>query len=134
MKTITLARQVSYTFQTYATYGIFYDGQSPFAVSLEPPKGHRIAPGCFIVEPYFSPSRRKWVFQLCDVPGHSNIQVHTGVFPRDTKGCIIIGESFEYLTYKGFTGDGLDYSSKAYFELMARVGGKTNFMLNIIEC
>lgn len=133
MKTITLARQISYTLQSYATYGIFYDAQSPFAVSLEPPRIARISAGCYTVQPYLSPKRNKWVFQLDDVPGHSFIQIHTGVFPRDTQGCILIGESFEYMTYKGFTGDGLAYSSKAFFELMARVGGKRSFLLDIKE-
>jgi hypothetical protein len=110
VKTITLARQVSYTFQTYATWGIFFDGQSPFAVCLEPPRSQRIAPGTFIYQPYLRPAKdgnpAKWVFKAVDVPGHEGIEIHTGVFPRDTTGCQIIGESFEYMTYKGFTGDG----------------------------
>lgn len=137
MKKLTLARQVSYTFQNYATWGIFFDLQSPFAVCLEPPRDIRIPAGAYIYKPYLRPPKNgqpaKWVFMAQDVPGRKYIEIHTGVFPRDTTGCQIIGESFEHMTYKGFTGDGVAYSSKAFFELMSRVGGKVPFILNIIE-
>jgi hypothetical protein len=45
---------------------------------------------------YQSPTRGK-VIQLKDVPGRSYIQIHSGNYTRQIKGCILVGDSLTYL-------------------------------------
>jgi hypothetical protein len=70
---------------------------------------------------------------LENVPGRSGIEIHTGVFPSDTHGCIIVGESFEFLRDRGIAADGVAYSTKAYSELFEKVGNADEFTLSIVE-
>lgn len=39
---------------------------------------------------------RGWRIQLEGVPGRKYIQIHIGNYPRQIKGCILVGESVDY--------------------------------------
>lgn len=47
--------------------------------------------GTYSVSLYQSPHFGRLVPLLHDVPGHTEIEIHSGNYPRDTKGCILIG-------------------------------------------
>jgi len=49
--------------------------------------------GTYKVRKYKSPHFGYFVPQLQDVPGHTEIEIHIGNFPRDTTGCFLVGFS-----------------------------------------
>jgi hypothetical protein len=54
----------------------------------------------------------KWRIELIGVPGHrEHVQIHIGNFPRDIKGCVVVGTSH--------TPDAVFESAKAYQKLEA---------------
>jgi hypothetical protein len=133
MKTITLVRPLLAQSE-YATYGIVLDGHIAFANSLEPPKGKCIPPGAYKAVLYMSPKRKTWVYLLKDVPGFSAVEIHPGNLPQDTSACILVGQCLDPVYINGkLAGDGILESRKAFFELRARIGGDSEFMLEIVE-
>jgi hypothetical protein len=129
-KTLTLARSPS-RFNALATFGILYDGNAPFAVTMEP-STPIIPAGTYLCTKYWSPAHQHWTFRINNVPGHEGVEIHTGVFPTDTKGCVIVAKQAGIMTYKGTTGDGVGYSSMAYTEMVQRIGGKDIFYLEVV--
>lgn len=67
------------------------------AYSLEPPirtddvKPRAIPVGVYKVTLYQSPKRGYKVALLHDVAGFEAIEIHIGNFPKDTEGCILLG-------------------------------------------
>jgi Family of unknown function (DUF5675) len=54
----------------------------------------------------------KWRIELTEVPGHrEHVQIHIGNFPRDIKGCVVVGTSY--------TPDAVFNSVQAYQKLKA---------------
>lgn len=47
-----------------------------------------------------SSSRNGWVLELQNVPDRTNIQIHSGNFIRNTKGCILVGDSIKHFHRK----------------------------------
>lgn len=68
-------------------------------------------------------------FEVCNVPGRSQILFHAGDTQRDTHGCILIGES-GCRTEKEF---GQSNSTKAFREFMKDLAGIDRFILKITE-
>lgn len=66
---------------------------------LEPPvrdgdvKPRAIPEGTYKVTIRYSPEHKRNVPHVEDVPGFSEIEIHIGNFPKDTKGCLLLGES-----------------------------------------
>lgn len=91
----------------YATLGrIFDDGGQEIVVTLEPPPhataGHDagcIPAGEYEAERYFSPEHQRTLWRLNEVPGRTEIEMHAGCLPRDTKGCILVGSAFGPVQY-----------------------------------
>jgi hypothetical protein len=52
---------------------------------------HCIPAGTYKIELYASPHFGRLMPLLVDVPGHSNIEIHWGNFPSDSRGCILVG-------------------------------------------
>lgn len=65
------------------------DGQFE-CFTLERPEV-QIEPGTFKATVYISPTHNYKVLLLHDVPNRSMIEVHRGNWPKDSKGCILVG-------------------------------------------
>lgn len=105
----------------------------PFALTLELPwRGNEtdvscIPPGMYCCEPFLSPVRGK-VFKLVNVPGRTDVELHSGNVMANSRGCILVGEAFEPI--KG--QDGIAYSRDAYAELLTLTNWQP-FELTIID-
>lgn len=86
----------------HPTFGVLLHGGLPFAVTLENPwKNNRRSVSCipdgnYTCQRVESP-RFGNTFEILDVEGRSHILFHKGNIVDDTHGCIIVGESFDYL-------------------------------------
>lgn len=78
--------------------------------TLEPAKP--IPAGSYLVEFYMSSDHDYLVPLLKGVPGHSFIEIHIGNFPKDTKGCILVGQNR--------SPDEIGNSAKAFIHLMLK--------------
>ena len=74
--------------------------------------------------------RAGWVFQLKDVPGRKNIQIHIGNKASHILGCILLGERIERLKGKA----AVLQSGVAFKEFMKLLKGETEIEVNIINC
>ena len=60
---------------------------------LDPPAKPRAIPiGAYGLTWAFSPKHAKFVPLVEDVPDFEGIEIHIGNFPRDTEGCLLVGE------------------------------------------
>jgi hypothetical protein len=80
------------------TFGeLLTEGGWKIALTLEEPwrenqRGKSCIPaGTYKMFKRLSPARGIFVWELKDVPGRSNIQIHVGNFLTDTEGCILVG-------------------------------------------
>jgi Family of unknown function (DUF5675) len=94
------------------------DGQR-FCYDLEPSRfhpvhaGHPCIPcGIFKVKLTKSPHFGYVTPELIDVPGRSDIRIHKGNKPEDSKGCTVVGESY------GPAADWISDSHDAFDRLM----------------
>lgn len=104
MRTITLIRPHDCQ-SDRGTYGIFINSRVPFAVSLELPwKDNKRSYSCIPPQEYrcelHNSDSRGEVYRILDVPGRDGVLIHSGNFLSDTKGCILIGESYEAIFKK----------------------------------
>ena len=110
------------------TMGYLLDGEDRLAETLELPwrdnqRGISCIPeGTYKCELAPSPSRGYSVYWLQNVPGRQDVQIHIGNFPKDIRGCILVGEE------RGV--DQVVHSKRAFDAFMARMGGK-DFTLTI---
>ena len=103
-----------------ATIGeVLLDG-SRECFSLEDPiRGEKIdgdtciPPGKYRVVMTKSPRFNKVLPLLLDVPGYSGVRIHSGNSPKDTLGCILVGEEAQEAT--------IARSKEALLELMAAI-------------
>jgi hypothetical protein len=112
------------------TLGTMFDGEECIAETLELPwrdnqRGVSCIPeGTYECKLAMSPSRGYPVYWLQDVPGRQDVQIHIGNFPKDIRGCILVG------TKRG--KDSVLSSKKAFAMFMERMGGK-DFTLEIAK-
>lgn len=78
------------------TIGKLYDGDTYLCDTLEPPENVNhpcIDPGTYrIGYQYSNKFGRKMPF-LLQVNGRTGIMIHTGNYPKDTQGCILVGRN-----------------------------------------
>ncbi len=67
------------------------------------------------------------VFELDNVPGRSNIQIHVGNKVADSEGCILLGTEFGEIDGE----HGVIGSRDAFAEFMRLLSGEQNFILTI---
>lgn len=78
--------------------GVMSIGHTPLYNTLEP--ANCIPTGTYEVKLTWSPHFKQWLPELMNVPGRTAIRIHAGNHPRDTKGCILIGQRFrDYIIY-----------------------------------
>lgn len=84
------------------TFGVLRVDGEVFCVTLEPPdRGNRVDVSCIPAGEYVcrrvdSPAFGA-TFEVCDVPGRSQILFHQGNVAGDTRGCVLLGRSFGLL-------------------------------------
>jgi hypothetical protein len=97
--------------------------------TLEPPKRHAplkprsIPAGTYDVTLYKSPHLGYIVPLLHDVDDFSEVEIHIGNFPRDSKGCILVGLKQD--------GNSIGYSKSAFDLLMATLKNAERIKINI---
>lgn len=78
--------------------GRFYVEGDYFCNSLEPAwqdnaRYTAIPPGIYEVIMSYSPKFKRVLPLLRNVPGRDSIRIHRGNYPKDTQGCILLGEN-----------------------------------------
>ena len=136
MKTLILRRVVT---GNQGTFGNLVFENIPFALSLErewldnKPSVGDVAGSCipageYTCEKVNSPRFGK-TYEVLNVPNRTHILFHKGNLDDDSRGCILVGESFGDIN--SFSGI---LSSKAgYNELMGIMGGDKQFRLIIVD-
>jgi hypothetical protein len=118
----------------HATFGrLEGNDHTALGVTLELPwkeneRGISCIPaGTYQCRRILSPKRGYELFEVCDVPGRSNIEIHIGNTPHDTEGCILVGTRF------GKIGDGeaIRESRPAFARFMEYLRGRDTFTLTI---
>lgn len=80
-------------------------------------RGHTAIPcGRYRVSLYNSPSQKEEVALLADVPHFSMVEIHVGNFPKDTRGCILVGS--ERTIHEKLGQVHVFWSRKVFCELM----------------
>lgn len=116
------------------TFGVLLDEETPFCLTLEKewkdneknisciPRGEYL---CKRVDsPKFGDT-----FEVCYVPGRSDILFHKGNIEDDSEGCIIIGE--QYHKYKGKIS--IKASRQGFWEFKERTKDSEFFKLEITD-
>lgn len=91
------------------------DGNNRYFATLEPiekPLFGCVPKGIYRIIKRYSPKFKKSMYYLAYVHGRSGIMFHAGNFPKDTKGCILLG------LYRGNDIDNLVCSTQAVHEFM----------------
>lgn len=77
-------------FSAISTIGQLYVDEILYCYTLERPEV-QIPLGQYVIEIRYSPRFSRPLPHLLDVPGRSDILIHSGNWPRDTEGCILVG-------------------------------------------
>lgn len=85
----------------------------------------RIPAGTYPAFRRLSPARGYEVFELKDVPGRSNVQIHKGNTVADTLGCILVGTAW---AENAITG-----SKRAFDKLMAELYDVDECTLTVVD-
>ena len=107
-------------FSTISTQGELLIDGNHFCYTLEPPyktdgsKPRAIPEGTYPLTIRWSPEFNKHVPHVENVPGFTAIEQHIGNFPRDTKGCTLVG------LLRGPDPNFIGQSLMAFTRLMAR--------------
>ena len=116
------------------TYGVLINEGVPFALTLERPwldnmpNVSCIIPGTYQCIRHISP-RFGETFWVQDVPGRSEILFHKGNVSTDSHGCILVGESFNYVMGEA----GITSSAQGFKEFMTILEGRNEFEITIEE-
>lgn len=96
---------------------LLIDG-SVIAYTLERPDKHAPA-GIYRVVKEWSPNKGIYVYELCEVPGMTEIQIHIGNTLEDLDGCIAIGSRPGVLEHH----NAVIGSAKAFSQFMKYMNG-----------
>lgn len=87
-----------------------------------------IPPGEYAAHRKLSPKRGIELFELDEVPGRSNIEIHVGNTTADTEGCILLGTKFG--TVNGQAG--IVESRVAFKQWMDALRGVNHITLTVL--
>jgi hypothetical protein len=116
------------------TFGVLRHGMVPFVLTLERPWQDNapeiscIPAGRYVCHRVKSP-KFGITFEVMQVPGRSNILLHSGNTLEDTHGCILIGEEFGGT----WAAPDLRSSQRGLQELFRYLDGIPAFDLNVID-
>ena len=116
------------------TYGVLINEGIPFALTLERPWLENmpnvscIPAGHYKAVRHHSP-RFGDTFWIQDVPGRAEILFHKGNVAADSHGCILIGESFNYVMGEA----GITSSAQGFKEFLTILEGRNQFEITIEE-
>jgi hypothetical protein len=108
------------------TLGALFDGEERICETLELPWRNNergvscIKEGTYECKLLFSQSRKMRLYWLQRVPGREAVQIHIGNFPKDIRGCILVGEE------RG--KDQVVHSKRAFEKFMERMKGQDFFL------
>lgn len=110
------------------TLGAMCDAQSrkPLGAVLERPwlenaRGVSCVPaGTYLCRLRFSPKHDREVYELQNVPGRDDVEIHIGNVVDDTQGCLLIGSRVGRLNGKSAVLE----SAEAFEKFMAWAGGE----------
>lgn len=116
------------------TFGVLRYGQVPFALTLERPWEENATDiSCIPAGRYMCRRVRSGRFgdtyEVCDVPGRTNVLFHKGNYVYDTRGCILIGEEFSGTWDKPFIAS----SERGFLEFKMLVKDCQEFELVISD-
>lgn len=102
---------------------------SPILYTLEPPqrvkKPRTIPAGTYVVEVQPQPAPALPRLHLLAVEGFSNVYIEVGNFPRNTRGCVLVGTTIESEELRG--------SQKAYQIILDSLNNSLYFILVISD-
>lgn len=91
MKNFTLQREALDSNADAPTFGVFSDDAGGFTCQTAEPR-YPMPAGKYRVRLRYSPSHGYCVPGWLNVPGHSDIEMHSGNTIADTKNCVLPGE------------------------------------------
>jgi Family of unknown function (DUF5675) len=108
------------TYRSYSTEGTLYVDGEHQCYTLELPlgdglPGSAVPEGTYSVGVYPSPHFGRLMPLLSGIPGRSDIEIHWGNYPDNTRGCILLGSEREL----NFVSD----SRKAFDDFWAKAQG-----------
>lgn len=119
----------------FATYGHLLDDENKvWCATLERPwldNAHDescIEPGSYTAHRRLSPKRGYDVFELDQVPGRGNIEIHRGNLPQDSEGCILLGTAFGAVNGQ----PGIVESRIAFDDFMNRLHAVNGITLDVL--
>ena len=104
-------------------FGVLMDSEVPFCVTVENDK-YVFPNGTYTCRRVNSP-RFGNTFEITGIIGRTHILFHKGNWEDDSRGCVILGESFEILMGK----NGVASSGHAFKEFLKRLEGVNEFTL-----
>ena len=116
------------------TFGVLRHGQVPFVLTLERPWQDNernvscIPAGRYRCRKIRSPKFGN-TYEICEVPGRTNVLFHSGNTIEDTQGCILVGEEFSGTWDRPM----LVSSQRGFGELMKYLDGMAEFDVVIHE-
>lgn len=91
----------------------------------------RIPAGRYQTARMHSPHMNVDLFQVLDVPGRGNIEIHFGNYVTDSEGCILLGTSFADINSDGEID--ITASQDAFKKFMLAMTGVDGFTLVIVD-
>lgn len=108
------------------TFGTLSQTNQLFLFTLEP-----ITPvipkGTYTCKRRYSPKFKTIVYEVINVPGHTDIEFHIGNSIEDTHGCILLGEVLDLTNHK------VTSSAIAFKKFMLLLKDEATFTLEIME-
>lgn len=120
--------------EDFGTFGVLRINKSAFCVTLEPadllnaPNVSSIPAQQYMCRRHISPQFGE-TFQVCNVPGRTNVLFHAGNTAPDTHGCILLASNFGKLGERRAVLN----SGSTFKNFMALMEGQIAFSLTVRE-